>query len=166
MYASSTPALLVGPCATPADVDDLRAYGFDVCDQMGLSVVVATSDDVDVRDFSAVYVYEPTGRVAPVAALLEGEAYLHGVPVVRQQSVFQAAACDACAQVQTIATVRNEYGEVFCVDCRGLAAGCAHCGDDTVTRPVDVDGAWAPICRPCVEVAERATGRTYAETVA
>ncbi|MET8418202.1 hypothetical protein ACWD7C_30100 [Streptomyces sp. NPDC005134] len=156
-----TPAsrvLVVGPCQTPAEVADLTAYAFDVTDQLGYASVVATSTDHLVTNFAGVVVYGPsltegaTGRIDLVSCVLEAEAIAHKLPVITPQSARDAASCDACGQFQTIATVRDAHGEVFCVDCTGDALGCAHCLEDEPTEPVYVDGGWAPQCEGCARI--------------
>ncbi|MFJ6466841.1 hypothetical protein ACIQM0_38540 [Streptomyces sp. NPDC091387] len=142
--------LVTGPCSTPAECDDLTAFAYDVTDQLGFRTVVATSDTVDVREFAALVVYGPSlsdpMSTVGTAMVLEAEAALYDVPVIVAQPVSDFATCDACGQRQTIATVRNGHGEVFCVDCTGDAPGCAQCLADEVTEPVYVDGAWVPMC--------------------
>lgn len=157
---SHASVLVVGPVATPAQIDDVTAFAFDVCDQLGHSTVVATNDRIDVREFAAVVVYGPslthggdTG-ITP-AVILEAEAHAYDVPVIVPQPMSYCAACDACEQVQTIATVRNEMGEPFCADCRGDAPGCSWCGADEVTEPVFVDGMWSPQCLGCAAVTKK-----------
>ncbi|WP_328536423.1 hypothetical protein [Streptomyces sp. NBC_00344] len=153
----TTPAsvLLVGPVATDVERDDLRSLGFDLCDQLGCAVTIATHDALSVLDFAAVCVAGPTlddanlPNMDPVALTLSAEAVAYGVPTFAPQGVCLTACCEACGQVQTIATVRNERGEVFCADCRGEAAGCAWCFEDCITEPADVDGTWQPLCGPC-----------------
>ncbi|MCX4825112.1 hypothetical protein OG883_35680 [Streptomyces sp. NBC_01142] len=153
------PVLIVGACQSDAERSDLYAFAFDVTDQLCRPTVVATHDHFDVRQFAAVVVYGPSledeqpAPMDPYAAVLEAEAHAYGVPVVAPQSVHLTAACDACAQVQTIATARNECGEVFCVDCRGESAGCAWCFEDEPTEPLAVDGGWALMCSGCAVTA-------------
>ncbi|MEV8393864.1 MULTISPECIES: hypothetical protein [unclassified Streptomyces] len=164
MLAHSTlPVLVVGPCQAEGERADLRAWAYDVCDQMCVSVVVATHDQYDVRDFGAVYVYgrsladgATTGSYDPYGIVLEAEAWAYGVPVITPQSVRLAASCDACGQYQTINTVRNGHGEVFCRDCE-YSGRCAWCAEDTVTDPFPTPDGWAPFCEPCAKATRRVT---------
>ncbi|OEJ57891.1 hypothetical protein BGM19_07850 [Streptomyces agglomeratus] len=153
MYVN-VPVLVIGPVATPGDVADLHAYAFDVCDQTGAPAVVATHNGYDVRHFSAVYVYGPTlsdgVSLDPVAVVLMAEAIAYGVDLVEPQPLILDADCEACGQRQTLTTVRDAgTSEVFCLDCRGEAPGCAWCLEDDETAPILVDGAWVPLCHPC-----------------
>ncbi|MGW0312341.1 hypothetical protein [Streptomyces flavidovirens] len=166
-----TSVLVIGPVATPGDVADLRAFAFDVCDQTGAPAVVATHNDYDVRHFSKVYVYGPTlsdgVSMDPVAVVLMAEAIAYGVDLVEPQPLALDANCEACGQRQTLATLRDaDTSEVFCLDCRGDAPGCAWCFEDDVTSPVLVDGAWVPFCSPCGKQMRRAVRRGSAPHVA
>ncbi|MFF9350530.1 hypothetical protein [Streptomyces sp. NPDC014734] len=151
--------LVTGPCSTPTEVADLTAHAFDVTDQLGVNTIVATSTSHLVSDYAGVVVSGPSltagakGRQMDiVAAVLEGEAIAHRVPVIVPQAVTEAAPCDACGQRQTIATVRSHYEEVFCADCRGDAPGCSWCLEDDETEPVYTGTGFAPMCAPCANV--------------
>ncbi|WP_103538627.1 MULTISPECIES: hypothetical protein [unclassified Streptomyces] len=151
--------LITGPCSTPAEIADLTAVAFDVTDQLGVNTIVATSTSHFVRDYAGIVVVGPSltsgtkGRQMDiVATVLEAEALAHRVPVIVPQATTEAASCDACGQWQTIATVRNHHGEVFCRDCRGDAPGCSWCLEDDETEPVYTGTGFAPMCAPCADV--------------
>lgn len=167
----TTPAsvLLVGPVATDVERDDLRSLGFDLCDQLGCAVTIATHDALSVLDFAAVCVAGPTlddanlPNMDPVALTLSAEAVAYGVPTFAPQGVCLTACCEACGQVQTIATVRNERGEVFCADCRGKrpaargASRTASRSPRTSTEPGSrcadrVGCRRRRLCAPCVQL--------------
>ncbi|MEV7274677.1 hypothetical protein ACIQIG_17855 [Streptomyces bacillaris] len=138
-----------------ADVTDLTAFAFDVCDQYGVSTVVAT-DDTDVSRYAALVVEgpslaDPAAKVG-TSLIMEALAELHDVPVILPQPLRDREACEGCDQTQTIRTVRDDEGVVFCRDCRGEAAGCFHCFADEPTEPVYVDGAWVPFCGGCAKI--------------
>ncbi|KAF0651734.1 MULTISPECIES: hypothetical protein [Streptomyces] len=152
---SPSAVLAVGPCATDDDRANLDGFAFDVCDQLCVSAVPALHSSYNVRDFAALYVWGPVlgddvvRKLDPVAAVLMAEALAYGVEVRPMLRPSECARCLACGQGQTVAKVVTKYGEAFCVDCRGDAAGCAWCGSDVVTNPVDVGGTWVPMCSPC-----------------
>ncbi|MER8089457.1 hypothetical protein ACFVZR_35565 [Streptomyces sp. NPDC058316] len=154
MVSHST-VLVVGPIATEVLRDDLTAFAFDVCAQLGHAAVTATSTDIDVRNYAAVVVYGPSLSsplsVVGTAMVLEAEAVLYDVPVIVAQPLSHAAPCDACGQLQTIATVRTEHG-VFRASCSGDAPGCIQCFTDEPTAPVYVDGGWVPMCSGCADI--------------
>ncbi|MFJ2703003.1 hypothetical protein ACIO3R_07360 [Streptomyces sp. NPDC087428] len=154
MYSNTI--LVVGSVATSDERDDLTAVAFDVCDELGLPTVIATSSDVDVRKFAAVVVIGPPladpSSTIGTAMIMEAEAALYDVPVIVQQPYADAAPCDSCQQLQTVATVRNEHGEVFCQDCLGNCSGCVQCYADETTEPVFVDGGWVPLCAGCAPI--------------
>lgn len=156
--APANAIIVIGPVGTDAERDCLTASAFDVCDQLGRPTVVATSDDIDVRDFAAVVICGPALSdplsVVGTAMVLEAEAALYDMPVIVAQPFSRAALCEACGQLQTIATVRNAHGEVFCADCRGEALGCSQCFADESTEPVYVDGGWVPMCKGCAGIAK------------
>ncbi|MFJ7057299.1 hypothetical protein ACK8N7_10120 [Streptomyces griseobrunneus] len=151
--------LVAGPCSTPAEVADLTAHAFDISDQLGVNTIVATSTSHLVSDYAGVVVVGPSltsgtkGRQMDiVAAVLEAEALAHRVPVIAPQAATEAASCHACGHWQTIATVRNGHGEVFCADCRGAASGCSWCLEDDETEPVYTGSGFVPMCGPCADV--------------
>ncbi|MEV7254018.1 hypothetical protein [Streptomyces cyaneofuscatus] len=138
-----------------ADVTDLTALAFDVCDQYGVSVAVAT-DDTDVSRYAALVVEgpslaDPASKVG-TAVIMEALAELHGVPVIFPQSLREFDSCEGCNQAQTIRTVRDGEGVVFCRDCFGQTSGCAQCFADEPTEPVYVDGVWVPFCGGCAKI--------------
>ncbi|MFF2716090.1 hypothetical protein [Streptomyces sp. NPDC058011] len=151
--------LVTGPCSTPAEIADLTAHAFDVTDQLGVNTIVATSTSHLVSDYAGIVVVGTSltsgtkgRRMDIVAAALEAEALAHRVPVIVPQAVTEAASCEACGQSQTIATVRNHHGEVFCADCRGAAQGCAWCLIDEESEPVSTGSGFMPMCGPCADV--------------
>ncbi|MCX5498993.1 hypothetical protein OG887_06245 [Streptomyces sp. NBC_00053] len=155
MYANTI--LVVGPVSTEIQRDDLTAFAFDVTNQLGHPAIIATSTDVDVRDFAAVVVYGPalssSLAVVDTAMVLEAEAVLHDVPVIVPQPLSCAAACDACEQYQTLVTVRSAHGEPFCATCWGNTPGCYQClATNEPTEPVFVDGGWVPQCKGCARI--------------
>ncbi|MFJ7254591.1 hypothetical protein ACIQWV_18915 [Streptomyces sp. NPDC098085] len=156
MCAQST-ILVTGPVATSAERDDLTAFAFGVCAQLGHAAVTATSTDIDVRDYAAVVVYGPSLSsplaVVGTAMVLEAEAVLHDVPVIVPQHPSLAAPCDACGKYLTISTVRSKFGEPFCAGCWGDTPGCWHCFvTDGPTMPVYVNGRWEPQCLGCARI--------------
>ena len=122
------PVLALGPIDTPDQIDSLRGHAFDVADQMGVPATYATHVDYTVTDYVAVYL---TGTVtelrdAPTLVLL-GEALAAGMEVHEPQAPQDAAVC-VCGQAQTVRTVVDERGDVWCAECRG-ETGCAWCGE-------------------------------------
>ncbi|MFE6128841.1 hypothetical protein ACFQ6Q_11300 [Streptomyces sp. NPDC056437] len=158
MYATTTPArvLVVGPTATPDDVDNLRGYALDVADQIGVSATYALHNEYRVTDFEAVYVLcASTELHDTVGLVLMAEALAAGMPVHEPQSPREAAQC-VCGQSQTVRTVIGEDGSVWCAECRDEVAGCAHCAelpDMEEMALVDRDSTWIPVHAGCLATA-------------
>ncbi|GLV73454.1 hypothetical protein ACH4VS_05100 [Streptomyces hygroscopicus] len=158
---SLTPSVLVlGPCADEDERRDLRMSAFDVADQLGLSVTVATSLAVDVRDFAAVVVDQ--GYLSDVTAtVLYMEALEAGVPVIAPAGPQDLPRCDACGKARQYGVARSEFehygrtlSESLCGDCDDRTPGCSWCltsGEET--EPVSDGGdGWMPLCAPCAKV--------------
>ncbi|MFI1532520.1 hypothetical protein [Streptomyces griseus] len=139
-----------------ADFADLTAFAFDVCDQFGVPVTVA-DDSTDVSRYAALVVYgpslaDPASKVG-TSVIMEALAELHDVPVIFPQGLREHDSCEGCDQTQTIRTVRDEDGAVFCRDCAGKTSGCSHCfTTDEATEPVYLDGVWVPFCAGCAKI--------------
>jgi hypothetical protein len=153
------PVLVLGPIATPDDIDNLRGYAFDVADQLGVPAVYATHNDYRVTDFGAVYVLcASTELHDTVGLLLVAEALAAGIEVYEPQAPREAARC-LCGQVQTVRTVVGDDGEVWCAECRGESV-CGWCGEWPDMEDVEiVEGSdmWVPLHAGCLEGMRRAT---------
>lgn len=151
--APVTPAyLVVGPLATADDVDNLRGYAFDVAEQMGAPAVYATHNEYTVTDFAAVYTLGSVTdlRDAPTLVLV-AEALGAGMEVYEQQSPQDTARC-VCGQLQTVRTVVDERGEVWCAECRAETA-CAWCMEYNDTEDLEIlarGETWIPVHAGCV----------------
>ncbi|MFI7017900.1 hypothetical protein [Streptomyces sp. NPDC050164] len=156
----TTPVVLVvGALATADDVDNLRGYSLDIADQIGVPATYALHADYDVTQFAAVYT---TGTVtelrdAPTLVLL-AEALAVGMEVHEPQSPQEAAVC-VCGQAQTVRTVVDEQGEVWCAECRG-ETGCAWCGEYPDMEDVEIVESGAtfyPLHADCLAGIRRAS---------
>ncbi|MFE1935397.1 hypothetical protein ACFW95_34510 [Streptomyces sp. NPDC059474] len=152
--------LVLGPCADEDERRDLRMSAFDVADQLGFPVTIATSLDVDVRQFAAV-VLDQHYLNDTTAAVLWVEAMEAGVPVVTPADPRDSLRCDACRKAYLYGVVRSEFecsgqtlSESLCATCDDRTPGCGWCltsGEET--EPVSDGGdGWVPLCGPCTKV--------------
>lgn len=144
-----TKFLLVGPVGTAEERDDLTALGFDLAEELLMSVTVATSmHGHDVTEFEAVLICGDVTKSVP-AAVLWAEALEAGIPTWDISD--RITPCAVCNKHQYLGAP-DEDDDVVCALCVGGGFDCAWCGeDDDRPEPYFEAGTWFVFCPPCLE---------------
>ncbi|MFI5995754.1 hypothetical protein ACIBAC_28375 [Streptomyces sp. NPDC051362] len=109
---SQRAVLVVGKAITPADLDDLTAFGFDVADRLGLTVRVATDMAEDVTQYEGV-VLDGTWLDSVTSTVLGTEAMAADMFCIEAADVYafpSDASCHWCGEAGRVAPRRTRDG--------------------------------------------------------
>ncbi|MEV6055003.1 hypothetical protein [Streptomyces sp. NPDC052107] len=160
MHASPARALVLGPIATPSDVEHLRHVAWNISYELGAPATFASHADYRVTDFAAVYLTGDVTSLRDASTLvLVGEALAAGIDVHEPLAADEAVTCD-CGLVHHFTRPDvDENGTVWCAECRGESA-CAWCFEWSDTEEMEIvesGDTWVPLHAGCRDGLRRAT---------
>ncbi|MFE9798959.1 hypothetical protein ACFYP6_08810 [Streptomyces goshikiensis] len=157
------PVLVVGQALTSGNVADLRAFAYDVADQVGTSATYAVHIGHVVTDYAALYVSQAEcGADDYTAVVLIAEAHSAGIPVYGPMEPAEATRCELCGLWLNVRVIKGDRGDVLCGTCRFLDdVTCGWCGeeaDDEEMQPCEFGETWVPVHVACIEEGQRCAG--------
>ncbi|MFJ9821390.1 hypothetical protein ACIRU3_40300 [Streptomyces sp. NPDC101151] len=152
--------LVIGPTASPSDVEHLRHVAWNVAYELGTPAAYATHADYRVTDFSTLHLTGSVESLRDASALvLVGEAMLADIPVHEPLTADEAVTCD-CGLVHHYTRPHvDERGDVWCAECHEDSA-CAWCGEWNDTEDLEIvaqGDAWVPLHPGCLTALRSAT---------
>ncbi|MEV6806719.1 hypothetical protein [Streptomyces sp. NPDC051132] len=160
MHASPARVLVLGPTASPSDVEHLRHVAWNLAYELGTPAVFALHADYRVTDFSAVYLTSDVASMLDASTLvLVGEALTAGVPVHEPLTADEAVTCDCGLVHHFTRPAVDESGIVWCAECCGKSA-CAWCFEWNDTEDLEIveeDDVFVPLHAGCRDHLSRST---------